>query len=94
LGRYTDAEAAANELFGRLAGKVADTDRTLGMAHLVLAQALVGEGRRKEALPHAVTAQALLSDNFQSVYGAAILEEANTLLNHLRESPPPAPRGK
>jgi tetratricopeptide (TPR) repeat protein len=59
-GHYTEAEQAAKEFFEVQDGKVSPTDRRIGDAQLVWAQALAGQHRYQEALPHAEMAVKLL----------------------------------
>jgi serine/threonine-protein kinase len=59
-GRFTDAEKTAHELFVVQDGRVSATDRRIGAAQLFWAQALEGEHRDQDALPHAQIAAKLL----------------------------------
>jgi serine/threonine-protein kinase len=60
-GRFADAEKVAEELYSVQHGKVADTDRRIGMAQLMWARALAGEQRADDALAHAQAAARLLT---------------------------------
>ena len=59
-GDYVRAEKAAEELVQVQAGKVAPDDRRIGISQLKWAQALTGQGRYKEAEPHAEIANRIL----------------------------------
>jgi len=89
-GRYRDAETTARELLALLTGKVSERERSLGGAHLVLAEALAGQHRDREALPHADTAIAILGPTAVSPYANEINHEALSLQSRLRaaEVPP------
>jgi tetratricopeptide (TPR) repeat protein len=101
VGRYGDAERLAAENLALLTGKLAPDDRNMGGAHLVLGQALLGEGRAREALPHARTAVDLLVASAASDYGRSLGAEATQLAAHVeaalaggvqsRGDPSPAP---
>jgi serine/threonine-protein kinase len=82
-GRYQDAEAAARELLALLTGKVAERDRTIGLAHLVLAEALAGEQRNREALSHVDTAVSILIPTAVSAYARGFSQEALSLQSRL-----------
>ena len=86
-GDYPGAERFAGELLALLTGKVAPGDRSLGMAHLALGEALAGEGRNQDARDHAAIALRALSVSVQSAYGRAMLAEAQDLAR--RVDPPP-----
>jgi serine/threonine-protein kinase len=79
VGRYHDAEPLAVENLALLTGKLAPDDRNIGIAHLILGQALLGEGRPREALPHARTAVELLVASAASDYGRSLGAEATLL---------------
>lgn len=59
-GDYLHAETTAEELVKVQEGKVAPDDHRMGLSQLKWAQALVGQHRYKEALPHAVVADRIL----------------------------------
>jgi hypothetical protein len=59
-GNFAEAEKAAIELDGVQKGKIAPTDRRMGASNMLLAEALAGQHRYAEALPHAVIADQLL----------------------------------
>jgi len=61
-GRFADGEKAAKELVAVQEGKVAPSDRRFGASHMIWAEALAGEQRYQEALPHAEIAERLLGD--------------------------------
>jgi serine/threonine protein kinase/tetratricopeptide (TPR) repeat protein len=62
-GRFTDGEKTAKELVAVQEGKVAPTDRRFGASHMIWAEALVGQHRYQEALPHAQIAEKLLANS-------------------------------
>jgi len=79
-GHYKEAERMATEMVSVQEGKVAPTDRRFGASHLLWAQALVGEHRDREALPHAQIADRLLSANAVSVGAKLMGTEAHQVL--------------
>jgi serine/threonine-protein kinase len=79
-GRYTEAEKVATELIQVQTGKVEPTDRRFGASHMVLARALAGEGRYREALPHAQIADQLLSAKAVSPGAKAMMAQAHAVL--------------
>jgi eukaryotic-like serine/threonine-protein kinase len=83
VGDFSEAEKSAQELYAVQAGKVSPTDRRLGSAQLFWAQALAGEHREREALPHAEEAAKLLT-NGSSIDSQEIDSEARELLAGLR----------
>ncbi len=83
VGRYRDADRFAVENLERLTGKLAPDDRNIGLAHLVLGQALLGEGRAREAAPHARKAVELLVASAATDYGRALGAEATQLAAHV-----------
>jgi eukaryotic-like serine/threonine-protein kinase len=85
-GRFADAERSAHELLDRITGKLAPGDRNIGLAHLVLGEALAGEGRYPEALPHAKAAVDLLVKSAVSAYGTQLGAEATALARQVQES--------
>jgi len=82
-GHYPEAEAAAKEMMDVQTGKVAPTDRRFGASHLLWAQALAGQHRYQEALPHAEIADKLLA-NGVSPGAKARSAEAHLLLLDLQ----------
>ena len=78
--RFEDGEKAAKELVSVQEGKVAPTDRRFGASHLIWAQALVGEHRDQEALPHAEIADKLLAANAVSPGAKLMGAQAHQLL--------------
>ena len=58
---YVQAEKTAEELVHVQEGKVAPDDHRMGLSQLKWAQALVGQQRYKDALPHAEIADRILS---------------------------------
>jgi eukaryotic-like serine/threonine-protein kinase len=86
VGRYEDAERTATEYLGRVAGKLAPTHRMIGFGNLVLGQALAGQHRYREALPHARTAVDLLVKSAVSTYSKQLGAEATQLLQQVNEA--------
>jgi eukaryotic-like serine/threonine-protein kinase len=82
-GEFPEAERSAKELFDVQSGKVSPTDRRLGNAQLLWAQALAAEHHEREALPHAELAAKLLV-NGSSIDSKEMDTEARTLLTGLR----------
>ncbi len=76
---FSKAEPIADELLTLLTGKIAPGDRSIGMAHLVLAEALAGQHRYHEALPHAQLAAEILTRNVKSDYGRQVEAEVRAL---------------
>ena len=58
---YPEGEKAAQEMVEVQTGKVEASDRRFGASHLLWARALAGQGRYREALPHAEIADTLLT---------------------------------
>lgn len=83
-GHYAEAEQAAKEMVDVQTGKVAPTDRRFGASHLLWAEALAGEHRYQEALPHAEIADKLLAMNAVSAGAKARSAEAHQLLLDLQ----------
>src|SRR5271165_2033611 len=83
-GHYAAAEQAAKEMVDVQTGKVAPTDRRFGASHLLWAEALAGEHRYQEALPHAEIADKLLAINAVSAGAKARSAEAHRLLLDLQ----------
>ena len=78
-GHFQDGEKVAGEMVAVQTGKVASTDRRFGASHLLWAEALAGQHRDREALPHAEIADRLLINGFSS--GAKHMDaEAHQLL--------------
>jgi hypothetical protein len=85
-GRYRDAETTAKELLALLTGKVSAQERSLGTAHLVLAEALAGQHRDGEALPHADAAVTIMNPSAFTAYAHELNNEALSLQSRLRAS--------
>jgi serine/threonine-protein kinase len=83
-GHYVDAEQHAREMVEVQTGKVEPTDRRFGASHLLWARALVGQGRYRDALPHAEIADQLLARNAVSVGAKQAGAEAHRLLLDIR----------
>jgi eukaryotic-like serine/threonine-protein kinase len=83
-GHFTEAEQTAKEMVDVQTGKVASTDRRFGASHLLWAEALAGEHRYPEALPHAEIADRLLAMNAVSEGAKARSAEAHKLLLEVR----------
>jgi hypothetical protein len=83
-GHFAEAEQAAKEMVDVQTGKVAPTDRRFGASHLLWAEALAGEHRDQEALPHAQIADKLLAMNAVSAGAKARSAEAHRLLLDLQ----------
>jgi hypothetical protein len=79
-GRFVEGEKMAAELVAVQEGKVAPTDRRFGASHLLWAQALVGQHRDREALPHAEIADRLLAIGAVSPGGKLMGAEAHQVL--------------
>jgi len=88
--RYRDAETAAQELLVLLTGKVSPKDRSLGTAHLVLAEALAAQHRDREALPHADAAVTIMAPSAMTAYAHELNNEALSLQSRLRAAEVPA----
>jgi tetratricopeptide (TPR) repeat protein len=88
--RFREAEATARELLTLLTGKVAEQERSLGGAHLVLAEALEGQRRDREALPHADAAVSILIPNTVSDYARELSADALGLQARLHAAGRPA----
>ena len=78
--KFAQAEKTARELISVQEGKIAATDRRIGASHMMLAQALAGEGRVSEALPHAQVADKILASGAVSAGARAMTAEAHQLL--------------
>jgi serine/threonine-protein kinase len=82
-GRFKEGEKAAVELVACQEGKVSATDRRMGASHMILAESLQGEGRYRDALPHAEIAARLLNNGISS--GAKEADaEARKLLSDIQ----------
>ncbi len=79
IGRYADGEKMAGELLALVSGKATADQRSIGMAHLAIAEALAGERRYPEAKPHAQLAQQILAKDAHSDYALGVLAEAAAL---------------
>ena len=84
-GRFADGEKLAKELVAIQEGKVAPTDRRFGISHLVWAEALVGQHRYQEALPHAEIAEKLLA-NAISPGALSMKAEAHNVLIEIQSN--------
>jgi len=83
-GHYAEGEKAAKELVDVQEGKVSPTDRRFGASHMIWAEALAGQGRYKEAMPHAEIADRLLAVNAISAGARQMSAEAHALLLSLQ----------
>jgi len=88
--RYAAAEGHAREMVEVQTGKVDPQDRRFGMSHLLWAEALVGQGRNADALPHARIAAQLLARNAVSPGARQAGRDAQELLTKIQSDPPPA----
>lgn len=68
-GHYPSGEKAAQEMVEVQTGKVEASDRRFGASHMLWARALAGQGRYREALPHAEIADRLLAKGAVSTGG-------------------------
>jgi hypothetical protein len=59
-GHFEEAEKGAKEMMAVQEGKIAPTDRRFGATHMIWAEALAGQHKYAEALPHAQMADKLL----------------------------------
>ena len=83
-GHYEEALACAQEMQTVQQDKVAPTDRRIGGVHLIWAEALAGQHKYAEALPHAEQAEKLLTANAVSPGAKAMGAEAHQLLLDVR----------
>jgi tetratricopeptide (TPR) repeat protein len=88
-GRFVDAEGHAREMVEVQTGKIDPGDRRFGMSHYLWAEALVGQGRTADALPHARIAAALLARNAVSPGARKAGQDARELLARLQPGPQP-----
>ena len=80
-GHFVDGEKIAKELVAVQEGKVAPTDRRFGASHMIWAEALVGQHKYEEALPHAQMADKLLQEGNGISPGAKMMNaEAHQVL--------------
>ena len=79
-----EALACAQEMQTVQQGKIAPTDRRMGGVHLIWAEALAGQHKYAEALPHAEQAEKLLTANAVSPGAKAMGAEAHQLLLDVR----------
>lgn len=79
MGRYPEAEKIAGELLTLVSGKATADQRSIGMAHLAIAEALAGQRRYAEAKPHAQLARQILAKDAHSDYALGVLAEATAL---------------
>jgi serine/threonine-protein kinase len=78
-GHFEDGEKIAKELVAVQEGRVAPTDRRFGASHMIWAEALVGQHKYEEALPHAEIADKLLANSVST--GAKMMSaEAHQVL--------------
>jgi len=87
-GRFSEGEKTARELISVQEGKIAATDRRIGASHMMLARALAGENRIREALPHSEIADKILANGAVSPGAKAMSSEAHQLLIDLQSKDP------
>ena len=80
VGRFEEGEQLAREMYACQEGKISPTDRRMGAAHLIWAEALAGEHRYRDALPHAEIADRLLAMNAISAGAKQMSAEARQVL--------------
>ena len=80
VGRFKEGETMARELVACQEGKVSATDRRMGASHLLWAEALAGEGRYTDALPHAQLADKVLAVGAFSAGARQMTAEAHQTL--------------
>jgi hypothetical protein len=85
-GRFSEGEKTARELISVQEGKIAATDRRIGASHMMLARALAGENRIREALPHSEIADKILANGAVSPGAKAMSSEAHQLLIDLQSN--------
>lgn len=82
-GHFEQAEQGAKEMMAVQEGKVAPTDRRFGATHMLWAEALAGQQKYAEALPHAEMADKLLANSVSP--GAKLMSaEAHQALEEIR----------
>jgi tetratricopeptide (TPR) repeat protein len=79
VGRYADAERLSTEYLARVTGRLGADHRMIGFGHLVLGQALAGQHRYDEALPHAKIAVDLLVKSAVGSYSRELGVDASQL---------------
>jgi serine/threonine-protein kinase len=79
-GHFVEGEKAAKELVDVQEGRVSPTDRRMGASHMIWAEALAGQNRYQEALPHAQIADKLLAMNAISPGARQMSAEAHQAL--------------
>ena len=83
-GRFADAEKiAARELAMHSEAKIPRTERMVGFAEFLMARALAGQGKYREALPHAEFAAGNLAVGAVSPGAKRLLEDARTLVKKI-----------
>jgi tetratricopeptide (TPR) repeat protein len=83
-GHFEEAEKGAKEMMAVQEGKVAATDRRFGATHMIWAEALAGQHKYAEALPHAQMADKLLVNAISP--GAKLMSaEAHQVLVDVQE---------
>jgi eukaryotic-like serine/threonine-protein kinase len=87
-GHFEQGEKTAEEMVAVQAGKVAPTDRRFGASHLLWAEALVGQHRDRDALPHAQIADKLLAANAVSAGAKLMGAEAHQVLSGIESRLP------
>jgi eukaryotic-like serine/threonine-protein kinase len=87
-GRYQDAERAARQQIAVEQGTLPPQDRTFGLAHFMLARALVGQHRYREALPYAESAAWILSRKAVSPWAKALVVKTQTLVAEIHRNLP------
>ncbi|MGI8745181.1 MAG: protein kinase domain-containing protein [Bryobacteraceae bacterium] len=86
-GRYQDAERLAAEVLAMmdtLQGKLPSTDRRYGLVRWLMGAALAGQGRYREALPHAEAGDRILAGNQTTPLGEKDAAKARALLKDVR----------
>ena len=83
-GNFTEGEKYAKELVDVQEGKVAPTDRRFGASHMIWAEALAGQGRYRDALPHAEIADRLLATSAVSPGAKQMNAEALQTLEEIQ----------
>jgi serine/threonine protein kinase len=80
MGHYAEGEKVAQEMVEVQTGKVEASDRRFGASHMLWARALAGQGRYREALPHAEIADRLLAKGAVSTGGKKAASDAHNEL--------------